>query len=114
MRRLTIVIGLLVILSACATDPLLQRCYEDVQASDFPLGRRIEVNFAPGGIHRSKGRDWAIIPVKDQQGNADWLVCEYDQVTGQLLSMNSADVIDREVACSSPCRTSDFNYSISR
>lgn len=110
MKRTLSALTLLLVLSACATDPLLLRCYEDVQASDFPLGRRMSLDFNTAGVHRNRGRDWAIIPVQDQQGNGDWLVCVYESDTHRLVSLNSADLLDRQVSCREPCRVDRWDF----
>ncbi len=110
MKRLTSVLILAVLLSACATDPLIDRCYTEVQSSDFPLASRVRADFAPAGIHESRGRRMAIIPVQDHQGNEDWLVCVYDQETGKLLSFNSAEVVERQVQCSGACKINRWDF----
>lgn len=112
MKRLTFSLTLSLLLTACATDPLVLRCYEETQASDFPLGKRITLDFRTAGIHRSTqgDREWAVIPVKDQQGNADWLVCVYDERSGRLLSVNSPEVLDRQVSCMEPCRVDHWDF----
>lgn len=112
MKRLTLPLAISLLLSACATDPLLQRCYQEVQASDFPFGKRITLDFQAAGLHREPdgGREWAVIPVKDQQGNQDWLVCIYEVRTGRLISNNSPEVIERQVSCMEPCRVDFWNF----
>ncbi len=104
MKRILSALTLPLLVSACATDPLLLGCYEATQASDFPLGKRMTLDFNTAGIHPDRGRLWAIIPVEDHQGNRDWLVCVYEAGTGRLLSTNSADLLDRQVSCKEPCR----------
>lgn len=110
MKRIVSVLTLPLVLFACATNPLLLRCYEEVQASDYPLGRRMNLDFNTAGVYRDRGRDWAIIPVQDQQGNRDWLVCVYDEQTARLLSVNSADLLDRQVSCREPCGVDRWNF----
>ena len=110
MKRLISALVLPMILSACATDPLVERCYQDVQTGDFPLGKRVSVDFGPSGVHEKNGREWAILPVKDHQGNADWLICIYDKDTGKLLSTNTTNVTSRQVICESHCGTQRWDF----
>lgn len=110
MKRLLAAAFLPIVLSACATDPLVERCYEDVQNSDFPLGKRVSVDFSTSGVHENNDRKWAIVPLKDHQGNEDWLICAYDKDTGKLLSTNTTKVTSRQVKCTSRCGTRRWDF----